>query len=418
MKTQRIFIRLESRRGRVLALALILVAAVGLAGAVVRPVVAGRLAAGAVSAAQRERAAAWDPTDAALHVWLGRAYEREGQLDLARARFEEAARLRPADGYAVMQLALLAERRHDPDAARAALDRALALDPHNVAIRWDAALLALRLEDRERALQHLRYVLAVDPTQRDAAFELGRALLGPDGDPQTLLPSEPDGLTGILVAALERDDLPLAGVAWARRTSLAAGVPGDLGRRYVQRLLEHGSGLAAHAVWSTLVPGPAGPDNNAVWNGSFETERLLGWGFDWRIQRIWGVDIAFDPFMASRGRRSLRLTFNSFPTLDFAGVTQLVAVEPGHTYQLEARAKASGFETRSGVKLEIVLPGDEAILAQTDAISGTTDWVPLTAEVRVPDDTSLVMLRVRRERSVVPEGNLGGKVWIDEVTLR
>src|SRR5207253_2880313 len=197
------------------------------------------------------------------------------------------------------------------------VDKALALDAHNVAIRWEAALLALRLDDRDQALDHLRYILAVDPVQRDAAFQLGRALLGPDENPQTLLPSEPEGLTGILIAAL-------------------------------------------------------------------------------------------DPFVAAKGRRSLRLTFNSFPTLDFAGVTQLVAVEPGREYHLEARAKASGFETRSGVKLEIVLPRDQVTLAETNTIAGTTDWMALTAMVRIPDDTSLVVLRVRRARTAGPEGNLGG----------
>jgi len=78
------------------------------------------------------------------------------------------------------------------------------------------------------------------------------------------------------------------------------------------------------------------------------------------------------------------LTFNSFPTLDFAGVTQLVAVEPGREYHLEARAKASGFETRSALKLEIVLPRDQVTLAETNTIAGTTDWMALTAMVRIP----------------------------------
>jgi len=417
LKNQRIFIRLESRRRRALAVGLTLVAAAALAGVIVQPVVADRLATNAVTMADRERATACDPTDPALHLWLARAYEREGDVEHARSHFDEALRLRPTDGYAVMQVAVLAERRHDTQAARAVMRQALALDPHNVAIRWDAALLALRLNDRDQALEHLRYVLAVDPAQRDAAFQLGRALLKPKEDPQALLPSEPEGVIGILVAALEHDDLALATVAWARGQSLAATVPAHIGRRYLQHLLDSGRGLAAHGVWTTLVRGFE-DDGNAVWNGSFEADRLLGWGFDWRIQRVWGVDVALDPFVASAGRRSLRLTFNSFPTLDFGGVTQLVAVEPGREYRLQARAKAAAFETRSGVKLEIVRPGDKVALAETNTVAGTTDWTPLTARIRVPDDVSLVMLRVRRERTVSPEGNLGGKVWIDDVSLR
>ena len=39
------------------------------------------------------------------------------------------------------------------------------------------------------------------------------------------------------------------------------------------------------------------------------------------------------------------------------------------------------------------------------------------AKLRTPADTSLVLLRLRREPASLPEGNLGGKVWVDEVSL-
>jgi hypothetical protein len=412
-----ISVRLDSRRRRTAALGVTLLIAGVLTAAIVRPAVAERLARHAVRLEDRERALAWDPANGARHVWLGRAWERQGELERAQARFEDALRLRPRDAYALMHLALLAGRRGDAPAARAAIERALSLDAHNVAIRWEAALLALRLDDRDGALAHLRYLLAVDPVQRDAAFELGRALLGRDEDPQVLLPAEPEGVAGILVAALERDDLSLANAAWSRTVALAAPVATSVGRRYLQRLLEDRNGSTAHAVWSRLAPGPSSA-GNAVWNGGFESERLLGWGFDWRVERMWGVDVAFDAFVAARGKRSLRLTFSSFPTLDFAGVTQFVAVEPGRTYRLEARGKAAAFETRSGVRLEVLEPRDGRVLARTDAITGTTDWITLSAAVPVPEDASLLLLRIRRERATTPEGNLGGKVWIDEVSLR
>jgi hypothetical protein len=113
------------------------------------------------------------------------------------------------------------------------------------------------------------------------------------------------------------------------------------------------------------------------------------------------------------------LTFNSFPTLDFAGVSQFVPVEPGREYRLRALAKAQDFTTSSGLKLEVVSPGDDEVLAETSPISGTSaDWVPLETGVRIPEGTSLVRVRLRREKAAGPEGNLGGKVWVDEVSLR
>jgi hypothetical protein len=175
----------------------------------------------------------------------------------------------------------------------------------------------------------------------------------------------------------------------------------------------------ARRVWQTLAPPDGQAGGNRVWNGGFETERLLGWGLDWRVRRAWGVEVTLDRFAAAKGSRSLRLAFNSFPTLDFAGVSQIIPVEPGRQYRLRAQARATDFVTRSGLKLQVILPGvAEQLLAETAAIAGTTaGWVPLEARVSVPPGVSLVHLRVRREPTPVPEGNLGGKVWLDEVRL-
>jgi len=66
--------------------------------------------------------------------------------------------------------------------------------------------------------------------------------------------------------------------------------------------LDEGNGLAAHAVWSTLVRWPVSATRRVERElRSGTTARL---GFDWRIQRVWGVDVALDPFVAAKGRRS------------------------------------------------------------------------------------------------------------------
>ena len=130
------------------------------------------------------------------------------------------------------------------------------------------------------------------------------------------------------------------------------------------------------------------------------------------------MEVSLDRFAAASGRQSLHLSFNSFPTLDFYGVYQRVAVEPGSAYHLRALAKALEFTTQSGVKLQVVTPDGEQVLGETAAIAGTTaDWVTLEAHVQVPPNITLVVLRVRREPAPGPEGNLGGKVWLDDTTL-
>jgi len=414
-----VLIPLESRSDRLLVLGLTLVLAAWLAGVILRPAVAAYRAAHATTVEAVERALAGDPRNPALHRGLGRLYQNLGDYDRARAEYETALQLRPTDGYAWLDLALLADRQGRRSEAQQALDLALRADPHNVAIRWEAGLLLYRWGEREPALEHLRYVLAVDPSQRDAAFQLARMLLEPGADPRDLLPSEPDGLINVLSGAVSHEDLPLAEAAWTRRVSLSPAPPAEIGRGYLQFLLDHGEGRGARGVWRALQAGrPPSVDGNAVWNGGFEADQLLGWGLDWRVERVWGVDVTLDRFLAARGKHSLRLAFNSFPTLDFGGVWQLVPVEPGREYYLRALARATDFATRSGLKLEVVRPDNETVIAETNAIAGTTDdWVPLEARVRVPPETSLIRLRLRREPAPGPEGNLGGKVWVDEVRL-
>src|SRR5881397_4068794 len=417
-----VLVPLESRARRMVVLALTLVIAGWLAVQLASPAIAWYDGRGD-KIAGLERAVAWDPKNADLHIRLGHEYATRVPADVARARahYAEAVRLRPTDAYPRLLQALLAEKQGDRAAARAAIDGAVQLDPHNVSIRWEAALLALGWGERAAGLDHFKYVLGVDPAQRDAAFQLARTLLRPGEDPASLLPTDDDGLTNVMLAALRQKDMNLAGIAWRQRVQLEPPLPDEMLKHYVGVTLDRGAGALARAAWLPFVTdGSTASESNAVWNGGFETERLLGWGLDWRVEKTWGVEVAIDRFVAGAGNRSLRLTFNSFPTLDFDGVTQLVAVEPGRSYRLRALAKATDFTTRSGIKLQVVVPGAlEQSLAETQTISGTTgDWVPLETPVTIPANTSVVRLKVRREPAPEPEGNLSGKVWLDEVTLQ
>jgi tetratricopeptide (TPR) repeat protein len=415
-----VLVRLESRGWRLLAAALLLAGAGGIGKAIVGPAIAEHLASRATTESDLRRALAWDPDDPELHLRRARvlAGSFDGDLDAARRHLEAALRLRPTHAGTWLELALLADRRGETAPAQVALETALRLDPHNVDLRWDAALVLLRRHQPETAIEHLRYVMAVDPRRRDAAFQLASALLPRGTSATTLMPTEPQALTGLLASAVGRGDITLAAAAWERRAPLAPPIPDGLLRGYLDLLLREGQGAAARRLWLAMVPGGhANPNGDVIWNGSFEADRLAGWGLDWQIRRVWGVEVTLDRFNAAQGKQSLRLTFNSYPTLDFAGVVQAVPVQPGRQYLFRAKAKALDFNTRSGIKLEVASLDDEK-LAETRGVSGTTpDWVVLEARVRVPSDATLVQVRVRREKAREPEGNLGGKVWLDDVSL-
>jgi len=422
-----LLVPLESRALRLLVLMAIVVGAAWMAKVILSRAIADYLLSNASVIADLRRAVAWNPRDPALHLRLAHAYDSAidaSGTKRAQHQFEMALRLLPTSGSTWLQLAQLADRLEERARARQALDTSLRLEPHNVRLRWEAALLTLRWGERDVALEHLRYVLAADPGQADAAFQLAVAILDPAESPASLLPSEPEPLLAIIRMAMRDGDLPLARAAWERQSELSAALlPGQqreyLQRDYLEFLLQEGDAVGARQLWTQIVPASTATDSgNLVWNGGFERERLRGWGFDWQVRHAWGVEVSLDRFAAARGRQSLRLSFNSFPSLDFYGVYQRIAVEPGSAYHLRTLAKALDFTTQSGLKLQVVTQDGEQVLGETPAIAGTTgDWVLLEAHVQVPPDSTLVVLRVKREPTPGPEGNLGGKVWLDDITL-
>ena len=415
-------LHLGSRAVRLIARGGILVGAAWMAAVTVSPAVADHLARSATTLPQLERALAWDPTSPDLRLRLAQAYlARLDQGDVSRAQIqlEAALRTRPTHAGTWFQLALLVEREGDSKRARPAFDTAIRLDRHNVWLRWEAALVALRGGDRETALDHLKYVLEVDPAQRDAALPLARALLTSGEPVASLLPASAGPLTSVLAAAVRQRDLTIAQAAWERRTPLAPAIPLALQREYVDLLLERGHGPEARRQWMAMVPAgyPEAP-GDLIWDGGFEAGTLLGWGFDWHVGRAAGVEVAIDRYVAASGRHSLRLTFNSLPTLDIANVWQMVAVEPGREYALRALARTRDFHTRSGLKVQVTSPDGERVLAESPPVAGTiSDWAVLEARVHIPRHLDVVVVRLRRERSREPEGNLGGKVWIDDMSL-
>jgi tetratricopeptide (TPR) repeat protein len=422
-----LLVPLESRALRLLVLVAIAVGAAWTAKVILSRAIADYLLSNASGIADLRRAVAWNPGNPALHLRLAHAYDSTGDASGMKRAWHEleiALGIQPTSGSTWLQLAQLADRLEERDRARQALDTALRLDPHNVRLRWEAALLTLRWGERDTALEHLRYVLAADPGQADAAFQLAVAILDPEVAPASPLPSEPGPLVAIIRMAMRDGDLLLAKAAWERLSELPTALLPGIQQEYLQRdylefLLQEGDAVGARQLWTRIVPASiASHAANLVWNGGFERERLRGWGFDWQVRQAWGAEVSLDRFAAAGGRQSLRLSFNSFPTLDFYGVYQRVAVEPGSAYHLRTMAKAVDFTTQSGLKLQVVTQDGEQVLGETAAISGTTaDWVLLEGHVQVPADITLVVLRVRREPAPGPEGNLGGKVWLDDIAL-
>ena len=151
-------------------------------------------------------------------------------------------------------------------------------------------------------------------------------------------------------------------------------------------------------------------------NGGFEKEKLLGGGFDWKIQQVPGAEISFDRTVAFEGKQSLKISFSGKENVDFSHVFQYVPLKPNHKYLLKAEVKTKSLTTKSGIKLEVIGIGP-ALYEASEPLTGDSDWREVTVPFRTPSQSRGGMIRFRRERTDKYDRFISGTVWIDDVRI-
>ena len=151
-------------------------------------------------------------------------------------------------------------------------------------------------------------------------------------------------------------------------------------------------------------------------NGGFEKEKILGGGFDWRIEKAPGVEISFDSSIVWEGKRSLKIVFNGKENVEFAHVHQFVSLNPNTEYLLKAHLKTRGITTKSGLKIEISGLGS-GFHKESDPLIGDNDWRELVIPFRTPAQCRGGRVGVRRNRTEKFDRFISGTVWIDNVRL-
>ena len=116
------------------------------------------------------------------------------------------------------------------------------------------------------------------------------------------------------------------------------------------------------------------------------------------------------------GNNSLLIVFNTKDGKDFRTVSQLVAVEPNRSYELQMFVRAD-LKTSAVFKWEIVDAADGHQLAISDAFANAADWNPVHLRFKTPAAGEGIVMRLVRE-------NCGqicavtGSIGIDDVSLR
>ncbi len=369
------------------------------------------------------RAIRFAPSNPDPYYRLGLFY----QWDIRRIDLREAARYftkaierNPLEQEYWLNLAKVRHRMGERTASEGALGNAISVFPTSYRGRWVAGNLLLQQGDFEKALPHFSYLLAHYPNQGAAVYEvLEKAVSDPDFILEKIVPKDPSSFRQYLSYLYETGDKDSVRKAWAKRFSFAYQADRVQTLRHVEFLISQGELNEAFQVWGARLQEEglsASSDSNLVTNGDFEKDQVLGGGFDWKLEKVAGAEVSFDPSVVLEGKRSLKIVFDGKENVDFHHVFQFLPIKGGAEYVLRANVKTQAVTTKSGLKIEVIGIG-QAFQKQSEALTGDNAWRELVVGFRTPAQLQGGLVRVRRDKTDKFDRYISGTVWIDHVRL-
>jgi hypothetical protein len=314
---------------------------------------------------------------------------------------------------------ILQRMGEDTDSERA-LENAILVFPTGYQGRWVSGNLLLQQGTLEKALPHFSYILAHYPNQSSMVYDvLEKAVKDPDFVLERIVPKDPTSFKQYLSYLYESGDKESAQKAWQKRDLFAFKPDPNETLRHIEFLISYGDLKEAFQIWKArlqqegLVPSS---DGNLITNSGFEKDTILGGGFDWKIEKVAGAEVSFDPSIAFEGKRSLKIIFNGKENIDFHHVYQFLPLEPDTEYVLKAHVKTQALTTKSGVKIEISGIGS-TFHVLSESLTGENEWKELVVTFRTAAQSQGGMVRVRRERTDKFDRFISGTIWIDHVRL-
>lgn len=380
------------------------------------------------SAENLNRGMRWDPENPAIWAQHARQwlfFPDTSELQKAADAYLRAASLNPLDLENWTGLADAYLGMGDAKKAEAALRAGLAAAPHSPTAAWRLANLLLLADRLPEAFPYFRTAATYDQTLRFAVFDLAWKLLSdPDVILQEMVPPGVEARQDYFQDLLWRGKLPEAYPVWKEIQAAKTDSVLSRGKDYVRRLASSGMGTEASRVWTEWLAaaGRAAkqPAGELLTDGDFE-EGLANGGLEWSWDKGPEHQIALDEFVFQNGTRSLRVNFagNSNPT--FSSVWQLVPVEAGRSYRFKGYLKTENITSDSGPYFSLAsvgAPPEEALNLSTESRIGTTVWTREALDFRTGPHTTVILLALRRRQSRKLNNLLGGKAWIDNLSLK
>jgi hypothetical protein len=342
-------------------------------------------------------------------------------LKKSLAYFSRAIQQNPLEQEYWLRLARIYQKAEKKQASERALENAILTFPTGFQGRWVSGSLLLQQGAFEKALPHFSYILAHYPEEGPMVYDvLGKAIDDPDFILERIVPRDPVSFKQYLSYLYGAGDKEAVQKAWQERGSFAYRPDRTESLRHIDFLISRGDFNGAFQAWKARLGEeglPSSPDSEWITNGGFESEKILGGGFDWKIEKVPGAEIAFDSSASFEGKKSLKIVFDGKENVNFHHVYQFVPLKPDTEYLLTARMKSRGVTTKSGIKIEIAGVGAPLYKA-SEPLTGDHEWKELAIPFRTPPQSQGGRVRVRREKTDKFDRFISGTVWIDQVRLK
>jgi hypothetical protein len=333
---------------------------------------------------------------------------------------KEAIQRNPLEQEYWLNVARIYARMGEPQASERALENAILVFPTGYQGRWVSGNLLLQQGAVEKALPHFSYILANYSSQAPLVYDvLGKAIGDSDLILERIVPKDSTSFKQYLSYLYEVGDKELVQKAWQKRNSFAYKPDRTETLRHIDFLISRGELNEAFQNWKARLreEGLSPPtEGDLITNGGFEKEKILGGGFDWKIEKVPGAEIIFDSSTAMEGKNSLKIVFNGKENVNFHHVYQFVSLKPDTEYLLKVNMKTRAVTTKSGLKIEISGIGP-AFYKTSEALVGDNEWKEVTVAFRTPPQSQGGLVRMRRERTDKFDRYISGTVWIDHVSL-
>lgn len=354
---------------------------------------------------------------ALFHEWNIQNIDLKQSLHFLKKAIEH----NPLEQQYWIHLAKILFRIGEKGASGKALEKAVTVFPTGYQGRWVSGNLLLQQGAVEKAIPHFSYILSHYPNQGYLVYEvLRKAFDDPDFVFEKIVPKDNASTNQYLTFLYEIGDKKSAQKVWQKKVLLGHQASREETMRHIDFLIGRGDLSEAFMIWKARLGQeglslPAG--GNLITNGGFEKDTILGGGFDWKMSRVTGAEVSFDPSNAFEGGRSLKIAFNGKENVDFHHVSQYVALKPDTDYTLKAHMKCRAITTKSGLRIEILGIGPSFYKA-SESLIGDNDWREIEVVFRTPVQSRGALVRFRREKTDKFDRFISGTVWIDKVTLK